>query len=186
MGRKNEIRIIAGRFRGRKLVFPEVAGIRPTPSLVRETLFNWLREEVAGARCLDLFAGSGALGFEAASRGAEKVVQVESHPRVFKQLLENRDKLGAEAVEAVGCDVLRFLKRADAEPFDLVCLDPPYGQGLVGVCCQLLEERGWLAPNAKIYVEAESQFVPPVPATWKKLRSKRVGEVGGHLYMRDP
>lgn len=186
MGRKNEIRLIAGRFRGRKLVFPEVAGLRPTPSLVRETLFNWLREEVTGARCLDLFAGSGALGFEAVSRGAERVVQVESHPRILKQLLENRNQLGAEEVEAVGCDALRFLRRAEVEPFDLVFLDPPYGQGQVGACCELLEERGWLAPGAKIYVEAESRLVsPPVPTAWKKLRAKRVGEVGCHLYMSD-
>ncbi len=185
MGRKNEIRIIAGALKGRKLVFPQVAGLRPTPGLVRETLFNWLQEGVVGARCLDLFAGSGALGFEAASRWAGKVVQVESHPRVLKQLLKSRNQLGAEAVETVGCEVLRFLKRAEVEPFDLVFLDPPYGQGLVGVCCKLLEERGWLAPGAKIYVEAERQLVsPPVPTTWKKLRSKQVGEVGGHLYVR--
>ncbi len=184
MRRNHEIRLIAGQFRGRKLVFPKVAELRPTPALMRETLFNWLREEVAEASCLDLFAGSGALGFEAASRGAKRVVQVESHPRVVRQLLENRNRLGAEAVEVVNCDVLRFLKRTEAVPFELVFLDPPYGQQLVGICCELLETRGWLAPGAKIYVEAENRLIPPVPSTWKALRSKRVGEVGCHLYVR--
>jgi 16S rRNA (guanine966-N2)-methyltransferase len=185
MGRKNEIRIIAGDLKGRKLFFPKVAGLRPTPALVRETLFNWLRDEVEGASVLDLFAGSGALGFEAASRGAKRVAEVESHPRVVTALLENRKILAAEQVEVICCDGLRYLKRADPWPFDLVFLDPPFGQGLVGVCCELLEQRGWLAPAAKIYVEAESRLVPPVPSNWKELRSKRVGEVSGHLYLRE-
>ncbi|GAB6066721.1 16S rRNA (guanine(966)-N(2))-methyltransferase RsmD [Methylothermus subterraneus] len=184
MRNKNEVRILAGALKGQRLPFPRVASLRPTPGLVRETLFNWLREDVAGANCLDLFAGSGALGFEAASRGASSVVLVESHPQAVKRLFENRARLAASQVEIVGSEVVRFLKQALAEPFDLVFLDPPYGQGLVEVCCRLLEERGWLKPAAKIYVEAESRFAPPVPSRWEKLREKRVGEVGCRLYVR--
>ncbi|WP_022948078.1 16S rRNA (guanine(966)-N(2))-methyltransferase RsmD [Methylohalobius crimeensis] len=185
MARKNEIRVIAGRWRGRKLVFPPVAGLRPTPGLVRETLFNWLRAEVSGARCLDLFAGSGALGFEAASRGAATVVQVESNLRVLKMLMDNRRKLGAEQIETVRGDVKRFLQRTPDRTFNLVFLDPPFGRGLVGACCRLLEAGGWLTPDAKIYVEAESELdCPPVPANWERLRHKRVGEAGCHLYQR--
>ncbi len=185
MGRKNEVRIIGGCLRGHKLGFPKVAGLRPTPGVVRETLFNWLRVEVEGASCLDLFAGSGALGFEAASRGAAKVVQVEFHPKVVSQLLANRERLAAFQVEVILSDVLRFLKHATAYPFDLVFLDPPFYRGLAEGCCFLLEERGWLAPQAKIYVEAESRLVPKVPVGWQTLRSKQVGEVGCHLFTRE-
>jgi len=175
MGRKNEVRILGGCLRGQRLHFPKVVGLRPTPGVVRETLFNWLRAEVEGASCLDLFAGSGALGFEAVSRGAAKVVQVESHPKVVSQLLANRVRLAASQVEVILSDVLRFLKHAHPFPFDLVFLDPPFYSGLVEGCCSLLEERGWLAPQAKIYVEAESRRVPKVP----------VGEVGCHLFARE-
>lgn len=181
---RNEVRIIAGGLRGRKLFFPKVAGLRPTPSLVRETLFNWLRDEVEGASVLDLFAGSGALGFEAVSRGAKKVVAVESHPQAARALVQSRAILEAEQVEIIACEAVRYLRHADPSPFDLVFLDPPFGKGLVGVCCALLEQRGWLKANAKIYVEAERRLIPEVPANWEELRAKRVGEVGSHLYRR--
>ncbi len=184
MAKRNEIRIIAGRWRGRKLRFPPVAGLRPTPGVVRETLFNWLRTEVAGARCLDLYAGSGALGFEAASRGAAEVVQVEANPRVARALVENSQRLQAGQVTVVRAEVGRFLRRPLPSAFDLVFLDPPFGRGEVADCCRALEDGGWLAADARIYVEAESGSCPEVPGNWIPLRHKRVGEVGCHLYRR--
>lgn len=181
---KNELRIIGGHWRSRKLKFPNAPGLRPTPGRVRETLFNWLHQELDGLRCLDLYAGSGALGLEAASRGAVRVVQVEQNPSVCAALKQNCALLGAEQVEVVQIDVSRFLA-ATATPFDLVFLDPPFHQGLIAPCCRLLEERGWLAPRARIYLEAESQLIlEGLPENWQMLRSKKAGDVGYHLYQR--
>ncbi|MGX2029118.1 MULTISPECIES: 16S rRNA (guanine(966)-N(2))-methyltransferase RsmD [Methylocaldum] len=181
---KNELRIIAGRFRSRKLKFPDAPGLRPTPDRVRETLFNWLRNDIEGARCLDLYAGSGALGFEAASRGAAKVVQVERDALVCGALERNRALLNAEAVEIVQAEVGRFLEGA-GQPFDVVFLDPPFHQGLVIPCCRALEGNGWLSSHAKIYVETESSFrLESLPENWRTLRDGRAGEVGYHLCER--
>ncbi|BBA36486.1 ribosomal RNA small subunit methyltransferase D [Methylocaldum marinum] len=181
---KNEIRVIGGRFRSRKLRFPDAPGLRPTPDRVRETLFNWLRNDIEGARCLDLYAGSGALGFEAASRGASKVVQVEQDAAVCRALERNRALLNAEAVEIVQVEVRRFLA-GEGQPFDLVFLDPPFRQGLVVPCCGALEENGWLSSSAKIYLEAEREFrLDGLPLNWRPLRGGKAGEVGYHLCER--
>ncbi len=153
--------------------------------MVREVLFNWLQGEVAGTRCLDLFAGSGALGFEAASRGAESVLQVEINPKVIRALKENIRRLEAVQVGTVMTNVRKFLGRSPAETFDLIFLDPPFGEGWVGRCCRPLEEGGWLKPGSWIYIEAEKNLeVPEVPASWERQRHKRVGDVGCHLYRR--
>ncbi len=184
MAKSNEIRLVAGRWRGRRLRFPPVPGLRPTPGLVRETLFNWLQGEVAGARCLDLYAGSGALGLEAASRGALTVVQVEAHPRVVRHLQVTARQLDAGRIRVIRADVSRFLRRPPERPFDIVFLDPPFGTGQVAPVCQALERGGWLAPGAWIYVEAEAELTPAVPAGWEVWRRKTVGEVGCHLYRR--
>ncbi|CAI8836005.1 16S rRNA (guanine(966)-N(2))-methyltransferase RsmD [Methylocaldum szegediense] len=181
---KNELRIIGGRFRSRKLKFPNAPGLRPTPDRVRETLFNWLRNDIEGARCLDLYAGSGALGFEAASRGAAKVVLVERDAAVCKALERNRALLNAEAVDVIQADTERFLS-GTGQPFDVVFLDPPFREGLVVPCCRVLEENGWLSPRAKIYVEAESGLrLLGLPGNWRVLREGKAGEVGYHLYER--
>jgi 16S rRNA (guanine966-N2)-methyltransferase len=159
---------------------PDLPGLRPTPDRVRETLFNWLAPLLPGARCLDLFAGSGALGFEAASRGAAQVVMVESASRAVGLLRGEVLRLRA-AVEVVHADVLAWLARP-ARPFDIVFLDPPYRQGLMAPACRALAQAGWLAPDARIYLEAEPELEPlPLPATWSLLRSKRAGQVGYHL-----
>ncbi len=187
MARKNEVRIIAGHWRGRRLNFPAVAGLRPTPGVVRETLFNWLQVEVSGARCLDLFAGSGALGVEAVSRGAAGVVQVEVNPKVGRALKETNRRLATDRIETVTADVKIFLRKAPPQPFDLVFLDPPFGEEWVSPCCELLETGGWLTVEAKVYVEAERSLEPPeVPRNWERLRHKKVGDVGCHLYRRMP
>ena len=179
----NQLRIIAGAWRGRKLVFAPVTGLRPTPDRVRETLFNWLGLSVHGARCLDLFAGSGALGLEAASRGAAAVVLVDSDPLVARTLQEQVGVLDARQVRIVRAACERY-RQGTAEPFDLVFLDPPYRQGALPGCMELLEQRGWLATDAWIYLEAERGLVPPFPANWEPYRSKTTEQVGYHLVRR--
>jgi 16S rRNA (guanine966-N2)-methyltransferase len=180
---RNELRIIGGLWRSRKLKFPSAEGLRPTPDRVRETLFNWLRFDVDGARCLNLYAGSGALGFEAASRGAARVVHVEMNPAVCEALEKNRALLKADQVEIVRADVVRFLA-GPAEPFDLAFVDPPFRHGLLVPSCVLLEERGWLAPGAKIYFEAEHGLsLDGLPPNWRLLRGGTAGEVNYHLYV---
>jgi len=180
------LRIIGGTWRGRKLRFPASPAIRPTPDRVRETLFNWLGSSTQGASCLDLFAGSGALGLEALSRGAAELVFVE-HDAAAAQAL--RALLGEwQAAHAVvaHADALSYLAQA-ARPFNIVFLDPPYGAGLLGRAAALLEQRHWLQPGALIYAECPArEGLPPLPASWRPLKAKRAGEVGYHLLAHDP
>jgi 16S rRNA (guanine966-N2)-methyltransferase len=183
---RNRVRIIGGRHRGRKLEFPELPGLRPTPDRVRETLFNWLQPVLAGARCLDLFAGSGALGLEAASRGAERVLMLEQAAPAARQLERNRRLLGLDQVEVRQADALRWLRRTEAEPFDIVFLDPPYAAGLQGPCSELLAERAWLSPGALVYLEADSQGKDPAwPADWQLRKRKQAGQVSYCLLQTD-
>jgi 16S rRNA (guanine966-N2)-methyltransferase len=180
---RNQLRIIAGAWRGRKLAFAPVAGLRPTPDRVRETLFNWLGSSVQGARCLDLFAGSGALGLEAASRGAAAVVLVDADPLVAHTLREQARILDARQVSIIQAHCERYLL-GSAEPFDLVFIDPPYRQGLLPECMGLIEQRGWLAPDAWIYLETERGLEFPLPGNWQSYRSKTTGQVAYHLIRR--
>lgn len=181
---RNELRIIGGQWRSRKLRFPDTLELRPTPDRVRETLFNWLRDRVEGARCLDLYAGSGALGFEAASRGAARVVQVESDPAAFRALEQNRERLGAAGVVCVHGDVIRFLA-GSPEPFDLVFLDPPFRRNLIVPACEVLEAGGWLGSGAWIYLETEFRSnLEGLPPRWRTLRRGVAGEVAYQLYER--
>ena len=176
-GYRNQLRIIGGRWRGRRLSFPVLADLRPTPDRVRETLFNWLAPLIEGARCLDLFAGSGALGIEALSRGAATVVFVERHPLAVRQLRENLLRLGVASPQVEQADALTWLKRA-GQPFNVVLLDPPFGQDLLIPVCTALEQGGWLAPQARIYLETERSLLNPLlPATWEILREKSAGQV---------
>lgn len=181
---KNELRIIGGRWRSRKLKFPPAPGLRPTSDRIRETLFNWLHQDLEGLNCLDLFAGSGALGFEAASRGARRVVAVERGGESCAALKQNCDLLQAGQIEVVQQDVARYLAGAPT-PFDVVFLDPPFGQDLAAVTCRQLDERGWLAAGARVYIETERQLtLAGLPETWELLKSKTAGEVAYHLYRR--
>jgi 16S rRNA (guanine966-N2)-methyltransferase len=176
------LRIIGGSWRGRKLRFPQGPDIRPTPDRVRETLFNWLGGRVAGARCLDLFAGSGALGLEALSRGAAHVSFIEHDPRAARELSAHLAEWGAAGARVECQDALAFLRGA-ASPFDIAFLDPPFASGLLGSAAQLLSTRGWLSQGARVYVECPaSAGLPQLPATLAVLKSKRAGEVGYHLY----
>jgi 16S rRNA (guanine966-N2)-methyltransferase len=178
------IRIIGGTWRGRRFRFADVPDIRPTPDRVRETLFNWIATRVVGARCLDLFAGSGALALEALSRGAESAVLVEQNAAAARSLTELIATLDAKNARIEREDALRFLARA-ATPFDIVFLDPPFAAGLLTKAAELLERHGWLAPDALIYVESSAREpLPPLPESWQQLKAKQAGEVGYHLFAR--
>lgn len=165
----NQVRIIGGQWRRRNLHFPDVAGLRPTPDRVRETLFNWLGQRLDGLRCLDLFAGSGALGFEAASRGAREVVMVERDRQALAALAGNRDLLGATQVSLVAADGLSWLA-GEAGRFDLIFLDPPFGSDLLPAALAQAATR--LAPEGKIYAEFG---VRPDLEGWHVLREGRAG-----------
>lgn len=184
-GGRNELRIIAGEHRGRRLKFPDAEGLRPTPDRVRETVFNWLSAYVPGAHCLDLFAGSGALGFEALSRGAESVTWVELNPRVADQLDANLRLLRGEArgrVLRASADAL--LGQPPARAYDLVFLDPPFGKDWLPGICRALETGGWLAERAFVYLESEAGLALAVPETWTLAKDKTAGQVQYRLYRR--
>jgi len=180
----HKLRIIGGIWRGRKLEFPANDAIRPTPDRVRETLFNWVQNDIVGARCLDLFAGSGALGFEALSRGAAHTVFVEQAGDVGSYLRAAAEQLGATHAEVHVADALQWLSRAP-QPFDLVFLDPPFAAGMLRTVCSFLEDRGWLKPSALIYIESAAQDgAPALPNAWELVKSKKAGQVGYHLARR--
>ena len=150
---RNEVRIIGGKWKGRKLKFPRHPNLRPTLGRSRETLFNWLAPYLADARCLDLFAGSGALGFEALSRGAASVVLVERNRAAIAALHDNAATLGAGAAQVVSSDAAHFLARSHTTPFDVVLLDPPFDTSLLERTLQGLRDGAHLAPGALVYFE---------------------------------
>ncbi|EGV33964.1 methyltransferase [Thiorhodococcus drewsii AZ1] len=173
----NQLRIIGGRHRGRRLPFPDQLGLRPTSDRVRETLFNWVAPIIEGARCLDVFSGSGALGFEAASRGAGEVVMLERAPKVVHQLRCNAETLALEAVSVHQADSLEWLE-GSGRPFDLVFLDPPFADDLLESACARLAGNGWLAPGSRVYLESAAKpGFPDLPADWDLVREKTAGQV---------
>jgi 16S rRNA (guanine966-N2)-methyltransferase len=185
-GGPGRLRLIGGRWRGRRLPIPDQPGLRPSPDRVRETLFNWLAPVLPGARCLDLFAGSGALGLEAASRGASRVVLIERNDQVARQLRANCQTLDAHNVEVVQADALTWLA-GTPQPFDLLFLDPPFAEGLLAPACRRLAERGWLAPGARVYLEsADRTGFPPLPASWELIRERTAGQVRFGLVLVHP
>ncbi|MGE0030595.1 MAG: 16S rRNA (guanine(966)-N(2))-methyltransferase RsmD [Steroidobacteraceae bacterium] len=182
--RPNTLRIIGGEWRSRRIRFPGLTGLRPTPDRVRETLFNWLAPDVAGSRCLDLFAGSGALGLEALSRGAASVTFVEREREAADRLRETVNELAPGRAMVVQADALAWL-RGEPQPFDIVFVDPPFDSGLLPAAMRALEPGGWLAPEASIYLEGPARAGPPeMPQGWSLRRSGRAGAVGYHLARR--
>src|SRR6202166_1222759 len=181
-GGRNSVRIIGGGWRGRRVSFPDIPGLRPTPDRVRETLFNWLQTAIGGSRCLDLFAGSGALGLEALSRGANEVVFVEQAVAASRALQEQLIRFGGQArAQVVEMGAARYLRSAP-QAFDIVFLDPPVGRDALAEYVPMLDEGQWLKPGALVYLENEKKAgVPPLPAHWQLLKSKSAGEVGYHL-----
>ena len=177
------VRIIAGSLRGSRLAVPALPGLRPTPDRVRETLFNWLQPLLPGARCLDLYAGSGALGIEALSRGAQSVCLVEREPGLAAALRANLERLGQHAGTVVQTAALDYLARAP-QAFDVVFLDPPYAADAWSQAALAL--RPWLAPRAHVYLEHPSAApAPRLPPHWQALRSARAGAVDYALYRVD-
>ncbi len=179
---KNQLRIIGGKWRGRKLHFPDLPELRPTPDRVRETLFNWLAPHIVGAHCLDLFAGSGALGFEALSRGARSVVMIDQSPQVMLYLRDTAQRLGVTNELEYYCATVPGAQLPIRQyRFDLVFLDPPFHQNYLAVCCQWLQDSQCLADNALIYIEAERDLVLSLPSQWSIIKQKAAGQVGYYL-----
>ena len=176
----NQVRIIGGRWRSRIIRFPETPGLRPTPDRVRETLFNWLGQDLAGQRCLDLFAGSGALGFEALSRGASSVVMVEKHRNACAALRENAARLNARCLDVVCGDALEFVSArgpGSGMKFDLVFVDAPFGRDLALGALEGLPGR--VAASGSVYLESDSKF--DGDARWQVRKRGRAGHVHFHL-----
>ncbi len=178
-----QLRIIGGQWRSRRLRFPAVDGLRPTMDRVRETVFNWLQYDVEGSRALDAFAGSGALGFEALSRGAKEVIFLEKHPNAALQLRENLEILQARNAQVWAGDALLWLQQ-NPEPFDLVFLDPPFGKDLLQPAIDALR----LLPGALVYIEHEVRLQPLFPANWQEIKHKETKEFCFRLFevMADP
>jgi 16S rRNA (guanine966-N2)-methyltransferase len=172
------VRIIGGTWRSRQLPVLDVPGLRPTPDRVRETLFNWLQFSLAGARCLDLFAGTGILGLEALSRGAARVTALEIDPRITMLLRKQGQLLQAENFMVQQRDAVAWLEHETPTAYDLVFLDPPYASHLQTRCCEHLQARGWLAPGARVYLEAaEPLYTLRLPERWSLTRHKRAGDM---------
>jgi len=172
-----QLRIIAGKWRGRKLNFPDVDGLRPTPDRVRETVFNWLQADIGAARCLDLFSGSGALGFEAASRGAAKVTMVELDRKAARQLIENSQLLSVEHCHVENKTAQQFLANNN-EHYDIVFIDPPYKANLWTEIATLLMSTNCLGDDAVIYMECPRKAdLPDLPQQWQLVKDKTAGGI---------
>jgi len=173
----NKVRIIGGKWRGRKLNFPDLPGVRPTPDRVRETLFNWLMRDIRGAVCLDLFAGSGAMGFEALSRGALQVVMVDSSREVVDELDKHKQYLQADNL-IIHNQIIPTVNQFPYGPFDIVFLDPPFHKNLIALSTKWLDDNQLLNSNALIYLELEkSSEALPIPSHWEILKDKSAGKV---------
>jgi 16S rRNA (guanine966-N2)-methyltransferase len=172
------LRIVAGNWRSRLLEIADVPGLRPTSARIRETVFNWLAPRIAGARCLDLFAGTGALGLEALSRGAADCVFVEKSAKATKTLRANIATLQAENAVVHETKAAKFLRQGSAAPFEIVFLDPPFAADILSDLCRLLEESSILADNARIYIEEDrSQPELMLPELWQVLKTRNSGNV---------
>lgn len=170
------MRINAGIWRSRKLAFPDSAGLRPTPERVRQTVFNWLGQDLTGKTCLDLFAGSGAFGFEALSRNAKSVIMIEQSSAAFNALLHNKTQLNAQNCQIFNQDAFKFLAN-NTQSFDVIFCDPPFNKNLIDQLLTMLNQH--LNNNGILYVEAESAIVPD--ANWQIAKQNKAGNVFYHL-----
>ncbi len=176
--RAGRLRIVAGNWRSRLLDIADVPGLRPTSERIRETLFNWLTPHIHSANCLDLFAGTGALGLEALSRGAGRAVFVENDAVAAESLRRNVEQLQADNATVVQADAVQYLRRFSERPFDIVFLDPPYAADLLGESCRLIDELGVLADRGFVYLEQDrGRPLPPLPEGWNVLKDKTAGNV---------
>lgn len=182
-----QLRIIGGEWRSRQFSFPMAHGLRPTPNRVRETLFNWLAPYVPGAHLLDCFTGSGALFLEALSRGASSALALDSNGEAIASLRQTLATLKCENGHLLQTNALLYLENQAARPYDLVFLDPPFGQDLLRPACELLEEKGWLSQDAWIYTESEAApSTIGLPGNWRLHREQKAGQVYYALWARQP
>jgi len=179
------LRIIGGRWRSRLIAFPDAPGLRPTQERVRETLFNWLQPYIEGASCLDLFAGSGALGFEALSRGAKQVSFIDKHREAIVAIEANAEKLEAENSEIFLGDCPADIPPLSFAPYNIVFLDPPFHQNLLSASAQWLEQSGYLNNEAYIYIEAEKRTATlPIPSNWSIKKNAKTTSMEYYLCFR--
>lgn len=178
MGAPGKVRIIAGKWRGRKLDVINSPGLRPTPDRVRETLFNWLQQEIVGARCLDLFAGTGALAFEALSRGAAEVFMIESNPKIVESLKQHAETLKSEGHTIQLADATSWLKQG-IKGFDIIFLDPPFREGYIEQCCAAISEESMLKSKGLVYIESEKELA--LPEGWEIRKQTKAGNVQSML-----
>jgi len=183
--KQNKVRIIGGSWRGRKITFPDIPGLRPTPDRVRETLFNWLLPIIVGKRCLDLFTGSGALGFEALSRGAKEVVFVDNHREVILSLQQNAELLNCQTQCQFEQINIPQNKIHNTEPFDIIFLDPPFNLDLIQTTIEWLTTNNLTHKHTYLYIEAEKELNLALPNTWQELKNKSAGQVAYYLYQAE-
>src|SRR5690554_802466 len=185
MKKSNQLRIIGGQWRSRKLSFADIQGLRPTTDRIRETLFNWLAPHIQGARVLDVFAGSGALVLEAMSRGAQSALALERNDNACRHIQNNLQLLQCADAKVVCTDSLQFLASSASETFHIALIDPPFNQQLLEPACKLLEDNNWLADDALIYLESEqSPGQLQLPDNWYKLREKTGKQLNYGLWQR--
>jgi len=187
VAKRGTCRIISGRWRGRKIHFDDAEGLRPTTDRVRETVFNWLQEDLPGSACLDVFAGSGALGFEAISRGAEQLLMLDNNPRTVANLKKNRDVLSAANIIIQKTDSLHWLQHQiemKSRSFDILFLDPPFQTTLLQQSCNLLAKSDILRRDAKIYIEHALNDSIVIPPLWYCLKNAQAGQVAYKLFVQ--
>ncbi|MGB5444710.1 MAG: 16S rRNA (guanine(966)-N(2))-methyltransferase RsmD [Psychromonas sp.] len=179
------IRLISGKWRGKKLPVQDKEGLRPTTDRTKETLFNWLMHDIRDAHCLDCFSGSGSLAFEALSRYAMHVTLLEKDAQIVSQLRENMQTLQVDNAILIETDSIHYLQQPAEKIFDIVFIDPPFNKGLLQPCCDALEKNGYLSENALIYIEKESQLNDfKQPENWQLLKEKNTTQVSYQLYVR--
>ena len=179
---RNQLRIIAGKWRGRKIQFADLEDLRPTPNRVRETVFNWIQNDVAGKNCLDLFAGSGALGVEALSRAADRVTFVEAHPIAVEQLRLNLATLHVENSQVVSQDAFELLQQKSEQRYGIIFLDPPYKMRALEQCIELIEKNHWIEQQGFLYFEQPKQEPDPIlSSAWLIYRKKSAGNINYYL-----
>ena len=183
----NSVRIISGKFKSRTIIFPDRSELRPTGNRIREVLFNWLQFEIIKSRCLDLFAGSGALGIESLSRGAENTTFIESDHQTGLFLQENLQSLDVTNGFVYITNALQWLEYSShIEPFDIIFLDPPFKYNLLTDCCKLLEEKSLISESGFIYIETDNELsLEALPLSWRLKHKRRAGNVSFYLYRRD-
>lgn len=180
------IRLIAGKWRGKKLPVKDKEGLRPTTDRTKETLFNWLMHDVRDANCLDCFSGSGSLAFEALSRFAKNAILLERDKQVAQQLRKNLQTLQVDNAQVIETDSINYLQQLASQQFNIVFVDPPFHKELVSPCCAALEKNGYLTENALIYIEMEVQLAGlELPENWQLLKEKNTGQVAYQLYLRN-